>query len=93
MSSSTFFCIIYNMERNIKNIHFLGVGGISQSALAKIFKRKGYQVSGSDRTASETTNKLEAMGIPVCINSVSNNLYSADLVVVSGAIKENDNEL
>ena len=70
------------MDRKIKNIHFLGIGGISQSALALILKSQGYRISGSDRVESEVTKKLENMGISVCINAVSGYIYSADLVVV-----------
>ncbi len=80
------------MDRKIKNIHFLGIGGISQSALALILKSKGYFVSGSDRVESEITKKLEKMGIPVCINAVSGYLYSSHLVVASAAIKNDDEE-
>lgn len=81
------------MNKNIKNIHFLGIGGISQSALAIILKQKGFYVSGSDKTESEITKRLEKLNIPVCINDVSENLEKADLVVVTGAIKEDDKEL
>lgn len=81
------------MNKNIKRIHFLGIGGISQSALAIILKAQGYKVSGSDKIESETTQKLEELGIPVCINSISKHLYCANLVVVTGAIKEDDKEL
>jgi len=81
------------MNKKIKNIHFLGIGGISQSALAVILKSQGYNISGSDKTETETTKKLENLGIPVSINSVSEFLYSAHLVVVTGAIKEDDKEL
>ena len=81
------------MKKNIKRIHFLGIGGISQSALAVILKNKGFFVSGSDKVKSETTKRLEELGIPVCIDSVSECLKAADLVVVTGAIKDDDQEL
>ncbi|MBQ1230596.1 MAG: hypothetical protein IIY01_00980, partial [Clostridia bacterium] len=41
------------MLRSCQGIFFIGVGGISMSALARITKRQGYRVGGSDRTASE----------------------------------------
>ena len=81
------------MNKNIKNIHFLGIGGISQSALAVILKSQGYNVSGSDKVESLTTKKLQTLGIPVSINSVSEFIYNAHLVVVTGAVKEDDKEL
>ncbi len=48
-------------------IHFIGIGGIGVSALAKYYLTKGYQVSGCDLVASETTEQLEKMGAQVCI--------------------------
>jgi len=49
----------------MKNIYFIGIGGIGMSALARYFKFKGYEVSGYDRTPSPLTQKLEDEGIPV----------------------------
>jgi len=92
---TSFFHFAYNgsMENNYKKIHFLGIGGISQSAIAKILKSYGCFVSGSDKTQSEITNMLEKEGIPVCINGISTYIKDCDLVVVSSAIHEGDLEL
>lgn len=43
---------------NIKNVYFLGIGGIGMSALARYFKLNGYQVAGYDRTPSVLTRKM-----------------------------------
>ena len=37
------------LEQTIKNVYFLGIGGIGMSALACYFKAKGYKVVGYDR--------------------------------------------
>ena len=50
---------------HIKNIYFIGIGGIGMSALARYFNAEGKNVSGYDRTATELTRKLEAEGIEV----------------------------
>lgn len=76
-----------------KKIHFLGIGGISQSALALILKSRGFEVSGSDRTKSNETERLEKAGICVTIDGVSDRIKDADIVVVSAAIKDCDKEL
>ena len=81
------------MKGFFKRIHFLGIGGISQSALAIILKENGHFVSGSDRVASSVTQKLTQKGIDVCINGISSFIKDADLVIVSAAIAENDREL
>ena len=44
------------------NIHFIGIGGNSMSALAEICLNKNYTVSGSDMHGSELTEKLESQG-------------------------------
>ena len=49
----------------MKNVYFIGIGGIGMSALARYFKFKGYAVSGYDKTPSELTAKLQEEGIGV----------------------------
>ena len=49
------------------NIHFIGIGGISMSALAEICINKKYNVSGSDMHGSELTEKLASQGAKIFI--------------------------
>lgn len=49
----------------MKDIYFIGIGGIGMSALARYYRRKGYAVSGYDRTPSDLTRALEREGIAV----------------------------
>ena len=49
----------------MKNVYFIGIGGIGMSAIARYFKRKGLEVSGYDRTPSELTAALQGEGIGV----------------------------
>lgn len=53
------------LEQNIKNVYFLGIGGIGMSALARYFKAKGYRVAGYDRTLSPLTGRMQEEGIEV----------------------------
>ena len=50
------------MFRNIKKIHFVGIGGIGMSGIAEILVNQGFEVSGSDRSLSEVTDRLEKIG-------------------------------
>ena len=52
-------------QNEIKNIFFLGIGGIGMSALARYFHHRGYSVSGYDRTPSALTKELEDEGIKI----------------------------
>jgi UDP-N-acetylmuramate--alanine ligase len=51
--------------RSLKNVYFLGIGGIGMSALARYFKQAGVEVSGYDKTRTTLTNDLELEGIAV----------------------------
>jgi len=51
--------------QNIKNVYFLGIGGIGMSALARYFKFIGRNVAGYDRTESPLTEALSSEGIDV----------------------------
>lgn len=49
----------------LKNIYFIGIGGIGMSAIARYYNTKGYKVSGYDKTPSPLTHALEGEGIEV----------------------------
>lgn len=50
---------------NLKQILFLGIGGIGMSALAKYFIQRGIRVYGYDKTETDLTNELKSMGATV----------------------------
>lgn len=71
----------------------IGIGGIGMSALAQLYRHSGYEVSGSDREASPTTDLLEKKGIQVFIVQKSENISSdINLVVYSDAVWEDNVE-
>ncbi|MFH4964895.1 UDP-N-acetylmuramate--L-alanine ligase [Gaetbulibacter sp. M235] len=51
--------------KNIHNVFFIGIGGIGMSALARYFKAKDMYVAGYDKTPTELTDSLSALGINV----------------------------
>ncbi len=77
-----------------KHIYFIGIGGISMSALARILVQKGINVSGSDIKESELTKKLEGEGIEVKYTQVAENITpDIDHVVYTAAISKDNPEL
>lgn len=54
-----------NNLQNIRNVYFLGIGGIGMSALARYFKFSGKNVAGYDRTRTSLTDALQSEGIDV----------------------------
>ncbi len=79
--------------RRYKNIHMIGIGGVSMSGIAAILKNWGINVTGSDSSDSETVQNLINKGIKVTIGYDLNNLKAADVVVYSAAIKKDDPEM
>lgn len=74
--------------------HFIAIGGIGMSGLAKYLLEEGHSVTGSDISDSKYINALKKLGANVKIGHCENNLPDdTDVVVVSTAIKENNPEL
>ncbi|MGI8952013.1 MAG: UDP-N-acetylmuramate--L-alanine ligase [Chitinophagaceae bacterium] len=83
-----------NELTNIKNIYFIGIGGIGMSALARYFHSHGSTVSGYDRTQTPLTIRLEQLGIDIHYEeNVEIIPKDADLIVYTPAIPANHAEL
>jgi UDP-N-acetylmuramate--alanine ligase len=74
-------------------VHFIGIGGIGLSALARFLQKNGYEVSGSDMKRTHITDKLTQEGIKVSIPQDAKNITDQDIVIHSAAIKEDNVEL
>jgi UDP-N-acetylmuramate--alanine ligase len=74
-------------------IHFIGIGGIGLSAIAKILLEEGYRVSGSDLQLSPLTANLEALGASIYKGHAAGNVGPADLVIMSSAIRPDNPEV
>lgn len=79
--------------KHINSFHFIGIGGAGMSAIATILLQMGYNISGSDMSASETTKKLEKLGAKVYIGHNEQNLGDVEAVVVSTAIPDSNPEV
>ncbi len=79
--------------KKVKNLHFIGVGGVSMSALADIMRIRGYNVTGSDMSASPTTAKLAGGGIKIFIGHEAQNVRGAELIIYTAAVKADNPEL
>ena len=79
------------MFGRIKHVHMVGIGGIGMSSIALVLLNRGYDVSGSDMTASEITQMLQDKGATISIGHASVNVEGADVVVYSSAVKASQN--
>ena len=81
------------MKSKYKKIHFIGIGGIGVSALAKWALLDGVKISGSDAAESEITQELQKMGAKIFIGHKKENVPSgADLIVYSDAVPKDNPE-
>jgi len=74
-------------------VHLIGVGGSGMSGVARILRERGYEVTGSDRAASEVTDALEQIGIRVHIGHHSDFLATTDTVISTYAIRDHHPEI
>jgi UDP-N-acetylmuramate--alanine ligase len=74
-------------------IHFVGIGGIGMSGIAEVLHNLGYKVQGSDVADGTNTRRLAELGIKVSIGHRADNLGSAQVVVVSSAVKKDNPEV
>jgi UDP-N-acetylmuramate--alanine ligase len=81
------------MKHKIKQVHFVGIGGIGMSGIAEVLLNLGYRVSGSDLTASTATRHLQRLGAIVCAGHAAEHIAGADAVVISSAVAEDNPEV
>jgi UDP-N-acetylmuramate--alanine ligase len=74
-------------------VHFIGIGGIGLSALARFLQYRGYTVSGSDVKSTPITQELEKEGINVTIPQCSKAITGQDLVIYSAAVQNHNVEI
>ncbi len=81
------------MFKTIRNIHFVGVGGIGMSGIAEILLSQGFEISGSDLNRSDVTKRLEEIGVKFYEGHTAENLKDADVLVYSSAVNLNNPEV
>ena len=81
------------MKHKVKQIHFIGIGGVGMSGIAEILHNLGYTVTGSDANESYNTERLIKQGITVAIGHREENVGAADVIVASTAINPANPEI
>jgi UDP-N-acetylmuramate--alanine ligase len=81
------------MIRSHRHVHFVGIGGIGMSAIARVLLALGVGVSGSDLKMNGTLEKLRDLGAVVTLGHASDNIKGADAVVISSAIPKDNPEV
>ncbi len=81
------------MKFKVKNIHFVGIGGVGMSGIAEVLCNLNYTISGSDKINSNTTKRLTNIGCKIYIGHNKNNIINSQILVVSSAIDNNNVEI
>jgi len=81
------------MFKNIKKVHFVGIGGIGMSGIAEILLSRGFEISGSDRSLTDVTKRLREIGITVYEGHSPENLKDVDVLVYSSAVNTDNPEV
>ena len=75
------------------NVHFIGIGGIGLSAIARFLNQNGFNVQGSDLKETNLTKKLKKEGIKVLIPQQKDNITDdIDLIIYTAVAKETNPE-
>ena len=87
-------------ENSIQSVHFIGIGGVGMSGIARVAHDQGMQVTGSDMKESRYTKQLAEAGVKVFIGEhKAQNIPGTgkddgpDVVVVTTAVLDNNPEL
>ena len=81
------------MDIENKCFHFVAIGGVGMSALAKYLVERGAEVTGSDVQESKYTHLLQDKGVKVTIGHNPNLIKKNMIVVASSAIKPSNVEI
>ncbi len=81
------------MRKKRDKIHFIGIGGIGMSAIARILNRLGFKVTGSDKKTNPLIRRMRAEGVKCLIGHNAKNIRDCDTVVYSSSIGGDNIEL
>ncbi|MEI8295618.1 MAG: UDP-N-acetylmuramate--L-alanine ligase, partial [Alphaproteobacteria bacterium] len=73
----------------VRQIHFVGIGGIGMSGIAEVLHNLGYVIAGSDIAENSNIERLRNLGVIIHIGHREKNIAGSQVVVVSSAIKDN----
>ncbi|MGH9432202.1 MAG: UDP-N-acetylmuramate--L-alanine ligase [Terriglobia bacterium] len=77
----------------IRNIHFVGIGGIGMSGIAELLLNLGFAITGSDVKETAVTQRLRGLGASVAVGHSAENVRGAQVVVYSSAVLPDNPEV
>ena len=84
---------IDNLLKEIKKIHFIGIGGSGMCPLAEILLGWGYEITGSDNNPGDNIDKLRSLGVNIIMGQKAENIEGAEMIVYTAALLSDNEEL
>jgi UDP-N-acetylmuramate--alanine ligase len=81
------------MQNKIRKIHMTGIGGAGMSGIAEVLLNLGYEVSGSDVSASALVERLRGLGARISVGHAAENVGDAEVLVKSTAVGDDNPEV
>lgn len=79
--------------QTVRQLHFVGIGGIGMSGIAEVLVNLGYSVTGSDVSENPNVQRLRSLGAKIHIGHAAENVVGAQVVVISTAVKADNPEV
>lgn len=79
--------------RRVKQVHFIGIGGVGMAGIAEVLLNLGYEISGSDIKEGATVKRLRQLGAKIEIGHDAKHIALADVVVVTSAVDQENPEV
>lgn len=79
--------------KEVKRIHFIGIGGSGMCPLAEILHSFGYLLSGSDNNETDTLERIRMLGIDVKMGQKAENIADAEMIIYTKALLPDNPEL
>jgi len=84
---------IDELLKEVKHIHFIGIGGSGMCPLAEILLDWGYTLTGSDNNPGDNINKLRSLGVEITMGQKPENIIGAQMIIYTAALLSDNVEL
>lgn len=86
---------IDNLLKQVKRIHFIGIGGSGMCPLAEILMSNGYILTGSDNNTGDNIDKLKSLGAKIVMGQSASNIkeMNPEMIVYTAALLPDNPEL
>lgn len=85
--------IMSTMHHQVKQVHFVGIGGVGMCGIAEVLVYEGCCVTGSDLVNNDAIRHLIKLGVKFFFGHDSNHIDKSDVIVISSAVSIDNPEI